>query len=249
MSRPRRTPSYRTDYGAQWSESKYGRVCPRCRQNAPLIYRGMNAFCTACGAPRMPLASSSLNLAGQPSKVGGTVARVFGWIVLLGGLLLGFGTLAACGALVGFASAAPYLFGIPITLVSVLAGYFLLKSGKEMSDAGAQTAKATQLQALFALANARGGVLTPLDVARAHNLSLENADNLLTTLAKENPDHVAVDIDDNGNLLYRFVDAFRARVDVVPNTRVASSADVNAPVEESELLDDERSSKWRRRGG
>jgi hypothetical protein len=48
----------------------------------------VNAFCTACGAPRMPLAASSVNLAGQTSKVGGTVARVFGWMALAGGWLV-----------------------------------------------------------------------------------------------------------------------------------------------------------------
>ena len=51
-------------------------MCPRCRQNAPIVYRGVNAFCTACGAPRSVLANTSVNLAGQPSKVGGQVTRV-----------------------------------------------------------------------------------------------------------------------------------------------------------------------------
>src|SRR3954468_24360457 len=89
-------------------------VCPRCRQNAPIVYRGVNAFCTACGAPRSPLTSGSVNLAGQPSKVGGQITRVFGWIVLVVGTLLAAGSLAMCGAIVGMSAAAPYILSVPI---------------------------------------------------------------------------------------------------------------------------------------
>ncbi|MCL2777071.1 MAG: hypothetical protein FWD73_03635 [Polyangiaceae bacterium] len=155
----------------------------------------------------MPLASNSLNMAGKSSKVGGTVARVFGWIILCGGLVAGFGAFATCGAIVGFAEAAPYVFGVPILAVSTIVGYLLLKSGKELNYEGEQTEKAARANALFALANTRGGVLTPMDVARAHNVSLEQADATLTELAKKSPDYVAVDIDDHGNVLYRFLAA------------------------------------------
>ncbi len=51
------------------------------------MQRGIDAYCTACGAKRIPFASPPVNLAGQPSQVGGTIARVFGWFVLGGGLL------------------------------------------------------------------------------------------------------------------------------------------------------------------
>jgi hypothetical protein len=183
----------------------------------------------------MPLASNSLNMAGKSSKVGGTVARAFGWVILLGGLVAGFGALAMCGALVGFAQAAPYVFGIPIMAVSAIVGYFLLKSGKNLNYAGEQTEKAARTNALFALANTRGGVLTPMDVARAHNVSLEQADATLTELAKQSPDYVAVDIDDHGNVLYRFHQGggdgdWRPRVAVTPS---------NVRVGEPALLDDE----------
>ena len=51
-------------------------MCPHCRQNAPIVYRGVLAYCTACGAPRPPFSAKSIDLAGQPSKIGGAVARV-----------------------------------------------------------------------------------------------------------------------------------------------------------------------------
>ncbi|WP_146654762.1 hypothetical protein [Labilithrix luteola] len=202
----------------------------------------------------MPLASNSINMAGQPSKVGGTVARVFGWLVLLGGLVVGFGTLAACGAIVGFASAAPYIIGIPIAVVSLIAGWFLLKSGKDLQDSGVQTEKATRMQALFALANTRGGVLTPMDAAQSLGVTPQEGDAILTSLAKEQPDYVAVDIDDNGNLLYRFLAAnwhavtskqppqpAYARVDMTPNARVVPNPDVRVSDRSAELEEEEAS--------
>jgi hypothetical protein len=132
--------------------------------------------------------------------------------------------------------------------VSVLVGYLLLRSGKELNDAGMKTAKATRTHALFALANTRGGVLTPMDVAQAQNLSLEQADAILTSLAKESPDHVSVDIDDHGNVLYRFLSAtwsaveqggYRTRVGAAPNARVADSVGARERDAESAWLDDE----------
>src|SRR5262245_36670091 len=60
--------------------------CSRCGQDAPTVVRGLETFCVACGAPRLPLAAMPVNLAGRPSKVGGTIARVLGWAALVGGL-------------------------------------------------------------------------------------------------------------------------------------------------------------------
>src|SRR3954449_10617588 len=64
-------------------------ICPRCRQDAPTLVRGVRAYCTACGAPR-PLATAptAVNVAGQPSRVGGSVAGVLGKVALLTGLLV-----------------------------------------------------------------------------------------------------------------------------------------------------------------
>lgn len=171
----------------------------------------------------MPLAGNSINLAGRPSKVGGTVTRVFGWVVLVVGLLTAFGVLGACGAIVGFASAAPYLLGVPLALVSVVVGYLLLKGGSQLHASGAQAEKNTRMQALLAVANTRGGAIVAADAARALSMSEADADAYLTRLAKEHPEQVAVDLDEQGTILYRFLSAFpvRPRVDMAPNARVA----------------------------
>lgn len=172
----------------------------------------------------MPLAGTSINLAGQPSKVGGTVTRVFGWVVLVVGLLTAFGVLGACGAIVGFASAAPYLLGVPLALVSVIVGYLLLKGGSQLRASGAQAEKNTRMQALLSVANTRGGTLVAADAARALSMPEPDADAYLTRLAKEHPDQVAVDLDEQGTILYRFLAAFpaRSRIDMAPNARVAA---------------------------
>jgi len=82
------------------------------------------------------LANASVNLAGQPSKVGGQITRVFGWIVLVFGTLLSFGTLAMCGAMVGMAAAAPWVLSFPIALATWIVSYFLLKGGKQLEQSG-----------------------------------------------------------------------------------------------------------------
>lgn len=228
-------------------------MCPHCRQNAPIVYRGVNAFCTACGAPRMPLANASVNLAGQTSKVGGTVARVFGWISLVLGTLIACGTFAACSSLVGAAAAAPWVLSVPIALVSWVVAYFLLKGGKSLEKSGEETQKATRSQAVFALANMRGGMITPNDLAQAIGVTPKDADDILTELAKKHVDHVSIEVDDNGVIFYRFNQAHwhaiasnpsnwerpRSRVDAAPNTRVAEGADKSVRVDARDPLEDE----------
>ena len=167
----------------------------------------MNAFCTACGAPRSVLANTSVNLAGQPSKVGGQVTRVFGWIVLIVGTLLACGLFAACSSVMGAAAAAPFILSIPLAIVSWVLSYFLLKGGKSLEKTGDDVRKATRNQAVFALANTRGGMVTPADLAMAIGISPKEADDLLTTMAKESPDHVNIEVDDNGTIYYRFAAA------------------------------------------
>lgn len=179
-------------------------MCPRCRQNAPLVYRGINAYCTACGAPRTPLAGASVNMAGQPSKVGGTITRVFGWVVLVFGTLLATGTFAACSSIVGAAAAAPYVLAVPLALITWVLSYFLLKGGKQLEQSGVDTQNATRTQAVFALANTRGGVVTPADLAHSIGITPQEADDHLTTMAKQSPDHVSIEVDDNGTIYYRF---------------------------------------------
>src|SRR5437667_81825 len=107
-------------------------MCPHCRQNAPVVYRGLMAYCTACGQPRTPA------------------------------------------------------------------------------------------EAVYALAAHRGGVLAAADVARSLSMGEAEADALLTAMAKEQPDWVTLDVDDDGRITYRFANAAwdsRIRVDAARQPR------------------------------
>jgi len=152
----------------------------------------------------MPLTGASVNLAGQPSKVGGKVARVFGWVLLVFGSLLAAGTFAACSSIVGATAAAPFILAIPIAIITWVLSYFILKGGKELAQSGTDVQKATRNQAVFALANTRGGMVTPADLAQAIAVTPKEADDVLTAMAKESPDHVSIEVDDNGTIYYRF---------------------------------------------
>lgn len=204
----------------------------------------MNAFCTACGAPRMPLASSSVTLAGQPSKVGGTVARVLGWLVLAGGVFL-TGLLVFIFLAINATGLAAWVGGA-FGLVTLVAAYALLRGGKSLAQSGDDEELATKKQAIFALANTRGGVLRAADVGHMLHVSPVEGDAILTKLAKEDPDRVGVDIDDDGNILYRFnAAAWAAASGMAPNAhgaqlRVAPPMRVaDAPSAAAEELEDE----------
>jgi hypothetical protein len=203
----------------------------------------------------MPLANSSVNMAGQPSKVGGTVARVFGWIVLAAGLTVALmiaGLILALGGTWGALAV-----GGPIALITFVAAYALLRGGKELKKSGDTTEQATKNAAIFALANTRGGVLRAWDVAQALQVTPKEGDDILTKLAKEHHDHVGVDVDDDGNVLYRFKaanwNAVQARAvapvmapNAVPaHVRVSAApphtgarVDPRDPLDEEELADE-----------
>lgn len=146
-----------------------------------------------------------MTLAGQPSKIGGTIARVAGWLSLAGGWLLGL-IVAALMMLISEGRAPEWAFGIGggFAFVGSFLAWLLLRSGRDLQRSGTNEELATKHQAIFALANTRSGVLKALDVAQALQVTPKEADDILTALAKANTDTVTVDIDDNGNVLYRF---------------------------------------------
>ncbi|HEY2511818.1 MAG TPA: hypothetical protein VGI39_13210 [Polyangiaceae bacterium] len=186
-------------------------MCPRCGRNAPVVYRGIVAYCTACGAPRPPLTGSSLHLAGQPSRVGGVVANVFGWLALFITLVLAL----VLGGLANlfFGAVGALVVGLPVALLGFTIGVLLIRSGNRMGQQGATSERAARTQAVFALASHKGGALTPLDVAQALDIGVAAADELLGALAREQPERVATDVDATGTLLYRFDVNTRQRID------------------------------------
>lgn len=179
--------------------------------------------------------------------MGGTVARVVGWLVLAGGWI--FAALLAGLILLLGGDWAALIAGGPIALITSIIAYALLRGGKELQKSGGDEELATKNQAIFALANLRGGVLKAYDVAQSLQVTPKEADDILTKLAKEHPDYVTVDIDDDGNILYRVIAAAwngvsrmapnamapnappPMRVDVPPPTRVASEPKMAEPLE------------------
>lgn len=181
-----------------------GGVCPYCQSDVPVVYRGVMAYCMACGAMR-PLASptQSLNLAGQPSQVGGVLAKVFGWLVLFFGVSVS-GVVGALAQAIWPEGIVGWALGIPMLLVSLALGIGLVMSGKSLSTSGKHAEEAVREKAIYGLARARGGILTKDDVAAALRVSAQVGDGYLTHLAKERPDELAVDVDDEGRVLFRF---------------------------------------------
>ncbi len=177
-------------------------MCPNCKQNAPIVYRGALAYCTACGAPRPPFSAKGVNLAGQPSKIGGSVAKFLGWLVLVGGLLLAL-TLIWVFQLLFPAGAVGWAFGVPVGVLSLIIGGLILFGGRKLETSGVEAERAAKFEAIWAIAMARGGLVTALEVGRALNMAPEGADKLLTDMTKQYPDYVSLEVDDAGNLFYK----------------------------------------------
>lgn len=211
-------------------------MCPHCRQEAPIVYRGVVPHCTACGRVRAPFANDSVNLAGKPAAVGGTVAHVLGWVVLGVGIALALG-LGLLFSLI--APTAGLAVGGTLGVIALTIGLVLVLGGKKLQKSGAADQKATRTRAILAMAGHRGGVLTALDVSQATGMTAPEADALLTELAKTQPDQCALEVDEQGAIYFRFANAHwtaDSRYRVGAQTRVAPGViDVDGvPIDEVE---------------
>lgn len=177
-------------------------MCPNCKQNAPIVYRGTLAYCTACGAPRPPFSAKSVNLAGQPSKIGGSLAKAFGWAILAIGTFIGLTIMWVLQLLFpgGFAG---YALGVPVVVLALVVGLLTLFGGKKLHTSGVETERAAKFEAIYAMALTRGGAVTATDVGRTLGMSSDEADKLLTEMTKTSPDYVSIEVDDAGNLFYK----------------------------------------------
>jgi hypothetical protein len=224
-------------------------ICPNCRQDAPTIVRGVSAYCTACGAPRSLLENTPVNVAGKPSTVGGSVAGVFGWLVLLGGLTVA-GTVTALLQAIITGGVLGYVFGVPIALFSLIFGLSLILGGRKLRQSGEAKAKSAHEQAIFAIAQRRQGTVLAADVARALSMTEAEADALLTELAKRPDGKVTLEVDDSGELRYmvpRFAPAMRVAPQPTPRVRVAPPPQPQAEMlDAEELSEDEREAHRRR---
>lgn len=200
------------------------------------MYRGIMGYCTGCGAVRGPLVAPSVNMAGQPSKVGGTVAKFFGWAVLGVGLLIAL----VLGGLLHLIFPEGYVglaVGGPIAALTSIIGGMLLFGGKKLTTSGDEEQKRTREKGIWALAENQGGIIMAIDVSRALDIPLAEADAQLTELAKSSADMVAVDLDEYGRVYYRFT-----KFAPLPKVRVETGLGVgqNAPplAEPAQAIDD-----------
>lgn len=219
--------------------------CPHCRQNAPVVYKGVFAYCSACDRPRAPFSGKMLHYAGQPAKVGGRVGRAVGTLLLI------FGLLAAAAIVLFFQLLLPqqnigYAVGLPIALISVVVSTVLLVGSHRLRQHGTDIERQTRLEALYALAVNRGGALTAFDAGRALNIDSAQIDALLNELAKTQPEHVSLEFDDAGQTFYLFSHAgtrphpfgAKYRVGSEGRVRVADVLGVDGP---AEVLDEAQS--------
>jgi len=181
-------------------------LCPHCHQDAPILYKGVFAFCSACDKPRAPFSAKALSFAGQPSKLGGRLGRVLGALVLILGMLL------AAAVVLFFQLLWParnigYALGSPIALVSVVVGTLLMIVSNRLGRAGAEAERQARIEAVYALAVNRDGMLTSADAARSLRLPLATAESVLNELAKGQPEYVSLEFDDHGQSFYLFTRA------------------------------------------
>jgi hypothetical protein len=150
--------------------------------------------------------------------LGGAVAGVAGALVLLVGLAIAL----MLGALVFWLTSLGVALAVggPIAAVALVVGIVLIASGRRLQRVGLAHEQATMDQALLALAQERDAV-SAADAATALGVRPNQADALLTALAKREPERIAVEVDDHGVLWYRAAPGF-ARVSAGPSAvRVA----------------------------
>jgi hypothetical protein len=214
-------------------------MCPHCGQNAPLVYRGVSASCSACGAPRIPFTANAVNLRGKPSKIGGTVASVLGWVVLAGSLAVALVLGAILQAIFPAGAVVGWVVGGLIAIVGVAVAMLLLFGGHALRRSGKHAAEAARLEALGSLAAHHRGIITTQNAAEALGLPFDEADRVLTALAKQPESGITLEVDDEGKLTYRFArfappevwpgDA-RLRVGVGTDVPQNAGAQVTAPM-------------------
>jgi hypothetical protein len=190
--------------------------CPHCGQNAPIVHRGVLTYCTGCGRPRAPFSASNVTLAGRPSKVGGAIASVAGWVVIGVGIMV---ALAIGLLLQAIFPGAPASWGIGgmIAVASIGVGLALVLSGRSLSHIGTRAAQDVREQAITALATNQGGRVTARDAALALGISVQEADAVLAEMAKTGDD-VVLEVNDQGGLFYRFAQ-------ILPETQMRWPAD------------------------
>ena len=225
MTRPRPIGSFTAD------------MCPHCGQAAPLVYRGVLAYCSACGQLRGPLTGASVTHAGQVSKAGGVVAKVTAWLAFAVGAML----VLLFGGLLGWWIPAAMIAVLTLTVFGLL-----MWGGRSLARSGAKSAADTKSAAVFALAATRRGELRGADLMQALNVSRAEGEAILESLSKANPDDVVLEVDDQGGLYWVFP-RHRQRVAAGSTDAPTPSSSVMDPLlEEFAALEAEEAARERK---
>jgi len=156
--------------------------------------------------------ATPVELAGKPSRIGGTVTQAVAWSLIVGGLLAAV-IVAAILLTLSSTGALGWVIGGVIALATLAIGIPLLIGGRALQKMGAKARRSALERAVYALASQRGGVITAGELARALHVDHDEADAFLTELAKRPDEPVRVDIDDEGRVLYRVMGLTRRRAD------------------------------------
>jgi hypothetical protein len=165
--------------------------------------RDLDVRCVACGRSRPPFGQTALNLAGRPSRLGGSIARGLGYTV--GSFAL------ALSAFVGWLlhlifpqGSVSYLVAGPMAVVGLALATLLVRGGSSLRQQGERAENEAKERAVWALAARAGGSVTAPEVARALGVPTPAADAFLTAWAERDVDQIRVEVDDRGRLLYQF---------------------------------------------
>ena len=151
---------------------------------------------------------------------------MFGWLILgSGGLFsaLVFALLAAFFP----GSAVAWVVTAPMLLITIAFTFLFVQSGKALGKSGEKKEETVRRKALDAIASQRNGIVSADDVAGMLRMDVATTDRWLTDLAKRDPDHVELEVDDNGKITYRFLayapDKWRMPVDAFAKTQVQNA--------------------------
>jgi hypothetical protein len=181
----------------------FSSTCPTCRRAAPIVLRGVQGRCAACGAARVPLTAPTLTLAGGPARFGGTAALFVGASVLVIGLSLALGSLLLLqsfwpGTMIGWAVA------LPMSVLSLFFGLLLVIGGRRLRRHGVRRGRSVELQAARAAVAHRNGIITAREAALALDVTEEQADSLLAELSSDADVEVNIEFDEDGRVRYVF---------------------------------------------
>lgn len=220
----------------------YAVTCGACGQPAPTLIRGARVICSGCGATRGPLSGVPLNMAGTAHRFGSILTSILGWGMLVATLLVA----SIVGLVVSFFAAAAstaWLSGLAVALVGMMFSYLTLTGSRKLKERGDSLRDEALQQSVLAMAVARKGAVTTLDVAQNLSLTLREADRVLSEMTYKG--HANVEVNPDGMLQYTFRDirsAARAQANALaaggtgvrvvadpPKTRVGTAIDESRP--------------------